>query len=274
MNKSKSRKSQVRPKRANNNGPVILVADIETAPMLAHVWGIWQQNVGMNQIMEEDTILSFAYKYLGDKYTYYTDLRSCTEKQLAKNIRDMLDEADIIVGHNFKRFDDKWCVRQCLKYGLAPPSPYKIVDTLLESRKLLRIPSHRMVEVAKFLKCDAQKSSHAKFPGHMLWVECMAGNNKAWQEMEDYNRQDVVTNEDVYLKLRPYMRNHPNVGVYQDEEETVCPKCGSKHIHFRGHSYTQTGKFRQFQCQDCGGWGRLRESVRSKSKRKSLSINA
>jgi len=30
----------------------ILLLDIETAPNTAHVWGLWNQNVSLNQLME------------------------------------------------------------------------------------------------------------------------------------------------------------------------------------------------------------------------------
>jgi chromosome partitioning protein len=30
----------------------VLLLDIETSPNLAHVWGIWQQNVGLSQLLE------------------------------------------------------------------------------------------------------------------------------------------------------------------------------------------------------------------------------
>ena len=254
--------------------PRIITLDIETAPNVAHVWGIWQQNVGLNQILEEDSILSFAYKVLGEDATYYMDVNNNKEKSVIKCIRDVLDKADIVIGHNFKKFDNKWILRQCLKYGLKPPSSYKIVDTLLASRALMKLPSHRLDAVAKFLKCKHLKDTHKKFPGHSLWLGCLKGIKEAWKEMEHYNRQDVVVNEEVYLKLRPYIANHPNVGVFRDEDVPVCPKCGSKHIHFRGYFHTNAGRYRKFQCQGCGGWGRLRKGVQSKDKRKVLAANA
>jgi hypothetical protein len=254
--------------------PNIFTMDIETAPNVAHVWGIWQQNVGLNQILEEDSILSFAYKRLGVDATYYMDVSECKEKTMIRQIVKVLDKADIIIGHNFKKFDNKWILRQCLKYNLKPPSNYKIIDTLLVSRQLMRLPSHRLDAVAKFLKCDNQKDTHKKFPGHSLWLGCLAGNKAAWKEMEFYNRQDVIVNEDVYLKLRPYITNHPNVGVYGDADEPVCPKCGHKHVHYRGYFHTNAGRYRKFQCQSCGGWGRLRQGVQTKEKRKALATNA
>ena len=30
--------------------PKVLVFDIETAPMLGYVWGLWENNVALNQV--------------------------------------------------------------------------------------------------------------------------------------------------------------------------------------------------------------------------------
>ena len=46
MAKKKSKKNQP-PKLA---GPRVLLFDIETAPILAHVWGLWDNNVALIQV--------------------------------------------------------------------------------------------------------------------------------------------------------------------------------------------------------------------------------
>lgn len=249
--------------------PVIRTCDIETFPNIAAVWGFWNNNVGLNQVLEDDSIASFAYKDLGGDCTYYLDRRDTDEEGLTLALRDMYDQTDIIIGHNYKRFDDRWILGRCIKYGLTPPSPYKVIDTLLEAKKVLRVPSYKLEYIAKMLGV-APKSSHAKFPGYELWAECLKDNPEAWDEMEMYNRQDVVTNEEVYLKMRPYMKGHPNLGVYLDKNRPVCPVCGSKHIYYRGYAYTKVAKYHQFQCRDCGHWGRERKNVMDKDKRKKL----
>jgi hypothetical protein len=47
-------------------GPKVLFIDIETAPILARVWNIWEENIGLNQIEMDWSILAFAAKWLGD----------------------------------------------------------------------------------------------------------------------------------------------------------------------------------------------------------------
>lgn len=252
--------------------PVIRICDIETFPNIAAVWGFWNNNVGLNQVLADDSIASFAYKDLGGDYTYYMDRRDADEEGLTIALRDMYDETDIIIGHNYKRFDDRWIIGRCIKYGLTPPSPYKIIDTLTEAKKVLRVPSYKLEYIAKLLGV-APKSAHEKFPGYELWAECLKDNNEAWEEMEAYNRQDVITNEAVYMKMRAYMKGHPNLGVYLDKKRPVCPVCGCKHIHYRGYTYTKVAKYRQFQCIDCGHWGRERQNQMSKIKRKILTTD-
>lgn len=252
--------------------PIIRTIDIETAPNLAHVWGVWKQNIAPNQIMEDDFIMSFAYKDLDDPTVYYAENRTHDDSKITDILVDVLDEADILVGHNIQKFDNRWIVGKAITHGYQPPSPYKLIDTMREAQKSMRLKSYRLDQLAKVLGVQP-KSSHAKFPGHSLWVECLAGNLKAWEEMQKYNVQDVVTTEEVYLRLRPYMKTHPNLGVFLEKDETVCGRCGSDHIHFRGYYYTNTGKYSKYQCQDCGGWGSLRNTEYPKDKRKALGKN-
>ncbi len=137
----------------------------------------------------------------------------------------------------------------------------------------MRFDRNSLPYLAEYLGVE-EKEGHKEFPGFELWSECIKGNPAAWREMKKYNIQDVTTLEQVYLKLRPWIRNHPNVGVFEEKARPVCPKCGSEHIQFRGYTVTNVGKYRKFQCNDCGGWARTRFTEYDKEKRKALVINA
>src|SRR5688572_13848342 len=43
--------------------PRILFFDIETAPIQAYIWGTFDQTVGLNQIIEDWFVLSYAAKF-------------------------------------------------------------------------------------------------------------------------------------------------------------------------------------------------------------------
>ena len=105
--------------------------------------------------------------------------------------------------------------------------------------------------------------------GFSLWREVLAGNMKSWKKMCAYNKQDVVLLEKVYLKLRPYMTNHPNINIDLETTTPLCPACGSKKLTRRGYAHTNSSKYARLQCE-CGKWSRVRLNEISKEKKDSL----
>lgn len=217
--------------------------------------------------------MSFAAKWLGEDEVTYMENRHDDDRRLIQVLYKLMDEADIVIAHNAKKFDIPTIKGRGVIHGMKPPSPFKIVDTLLVAKKEFRFFRNNLEYIADVFKC-APKMKHAKFPGFELWLQCLKQNDEAWAEMKMYNIQDVLTLEEVYLRMRPYITNHPNVGVYDEQENTVCPKCGSDHIHFRGYYHTNVGKYHRFRCVDCGGWGRTRSTEYPKDKRGALGTNA
>jgi hypothetical protein len=241
----------------------ILLVDIETAPNIAYVWGAWKQNVGQKQWLNKSHIMSFAAKWLGKDGIVYFENRKANDKRIVSQLFSLLDEADIVIAHNAKKFDIPVILGRGVVHNLLPPSPFHIVDTLLVARQEFRFVSNSLANLSEELGVSV-KDDHKKFPGFELWLECLRNNDEAWKEMKEYNVQDVVTLEQVYLKLRPYIRNHPNVVHHTvDAGDVHCPKCGSANIEWRGYYYTKAGLcYRKFRCKDCGGWGRARYSER------------
>lgn len=239
----------------------ILILDIETAPNIAYVWGAWKQNIGKNQWVQKSHIMSFAAKWLGTDEIFYTENRKANDKKIVKDLFALLDEADVVVAHNGDRFDLPVILGRGLVHGLTPPSPYHTVDTCRVASRRFRFSNNSLAVISEELGVAA-KGSHAKYPGFELWLACLRGEDEAWKEMEVYNIQDVDTLEAVYLAMRPYMNQHPNVAPETTAEgKTLCPKCGSGNIQYRGYYYTKAGMcYRRFKCLDCGGWGRERFS--------------
>lgn len=251
----------------------ILVVDIETAPKLAYVWGFWNTNVGLNQTLSSTYIMSYAAKWLGEKKVAYAETRNENDEILCEQLASYFDSADLVVAHNGSKFDIPIVRARCVLHGIRPWSPIKEVDTLKVAKREFRFDRNSLAYLADYLGVE-EKDEHKEFPGFELWSECIKGNPAAWREMKQYNIQDVETLEQVYLKLRPWMRAHPNLGVFMEKDHPVCSKCGGDHIQFRGYAYTNVGKYRKFQCQGCGGWGRTRFTEYPKEKRSSLVVNA
>lgn len=236
----------------------ILILDIETSPNIAYVWNFWKANVGAKQVLENGQMLSFAAKWLNDDKIYYQDVEHSDEKHMLSILFTLLDEADIVVAHNGQKFDLPHIQGRGLVLGLKPPSPYKIVDTVLVARYEFNFPSNSLEYLATVLQLKNKKDGHKQFPGFELWLGVLANNPAAWAEMKEYNIQDILVLEELYLKMRPYMKRHPNVAVYEDGNEDVCPRCGGKHLQRRGFAHTNTGRYQRYVCTDCGSWFRRR----------------
>lgn len=259
--------------------PKILTLDIESSPIEAYVWGLWDQNVGLDFIKTEWTILSFAAKWLHQKRIIYAD----TGGRGAKKVRDdkplmgtlwgLLDEADIVVAQNGKRFDVRKINARLIEHDIGPPSPYRVIDTMLAARKYFAFTSQKLKWTSSHLT-DQPKDEHKEFPGFELWVECLKDNRRAWAEMKKYNKQDVVSTEKVYLKLRPWINDHPNLGVFDFSETPSCPKCGSPELTRSGTRYSikQQGRYARYLCTKCGGWCRSKLTLLPLEKRRSLMV--
>ncbi len=254
-------------------GPKVLILDIETAPIIASVWGLFDQNVPLGMIEKDWHIMSWSAKWLGEKEIFYMDQRNSKnledDKKILEGIWKLIDSADVVIGQNSDNFDLKKLNARFLIHGMQPPSSYKKIDTLKIARKNFAMTSNKLEYLSGKL-CTKKKSQHKKFSGFDLWKECMKGNKAAWKEMESYNKADVLATEDLYLKFRPW-DSSLNVNLYHDTEDTVC-SCGSTKFQKNGHAYTSAGKFARYRCADCGAEVRSKSNEFSKEKRQSLKV--
>jgi uncharacterized protein YprB with RNaseH-like and TPR domain len=255
-------------------GPRILFLDIETAPIIAHVWSLWQQDVGLSQIKQDWFILSWAAKWLGDEQVLYADQRRArnleNDKSLMQKLWRLLDKADIIVTQNGKAFDEKKINARFILNGIKPPRGYKHIDTKLLAKKHFAFTSNRLEYMADKLCTKYKKLKHPNFQGFELWRECLARNEKAWDEMEKYNKHDVLALEELYQKLAPWS-TAVGVNVYHEREDFVC-QCGHPAFKREGYHYSATGKFQRYRCKQCGALYRSRENLFRKEKRDSLKV--
>jgi predicted RNA-binding Zn-ribbon protein involved in translation (DUF1610 family)/DNA polymerase elongation subunit (family B) len=229
----------------------ILTLDIETSPNLADVWGLFNQNVSLNQLRESTRVMCFAAKWHGKpKVMFHSEFHDGFDVMVDRAY-DLLDEADVVVGYNSKGFDIKHLTREFILADKTPPSSFQQIDLLQVVRSKFRFTSNKLDHVASQLGLGS-KASHA---GHTLWVKCMAGDKAAWNSMRKYNKQDVVLTEQLYDRVRPWMTNHPSHSLYDGAADT-CPNCGGEELIRRGFKYTNLGKYQQYRCSGCGAWSR------------------
>ena len=235
----------------------ILLLDIETAPNTAHVWGLWDQNIALNHVMESSYVLCWSAKWLGKSEVMFSSVYQDSEKQMLKKIHALLNEADAVIHFNGTKFDIPTLNKEFITHGMPPPAPYKQMDLLKVVRTQFKFLSNKLDYIAKALGVGEK----TKYISHMLWIRCMEGDSSAWVEMEKYNKNDVIIMEKVYYKLIPWMKTHANYSVYA-EKGIVCPNCGEANYQLRGFAILSLGKYQRYQCKSCAGW--FRGTVRVK----------
>lgn len=226
----------------------ILILDIETSPNLAYVWGLFKQNISINQIKESTYVMCWAAKWYGERKMHS---RTRMDKDLFTHIHGLLSEADAVVHYNGTSFDIPHLNTSFIEAGLNPPAPYNQIDLYRVVKNQFRFTSNKMAYVAPALELG-NKQDNMRFED---WVGCMEGKKISWDKMVKYNKSDVQLTEDMYNKLLPYIKQHPNYGLYKSEK-AICPGCGGDHYQSRGFTVLKSGKYPRYQCQDCGTWFR------------------
>jgi uncharacterized protein YprB with RNaseH-like and TPR domain len=246
--------------------PRILFFDIETAPITGYTWGTYEQSV--IKVLKDWFVLSYAAKFRDDERFFYLDQRFSNpiddDFQLLCGIHHLISECDYLVGHNSIKFDTRKLNARFIKHGLAPLNHYTQIDTLRIARKHFAFTSNKLADLAKFLECDIQKSTHSKFPGFTMWDECMRGNKEAFEEMESYNKTDVDVLIAVFNKLAPW---EPSINFQAHTQSAVC-SCGSGKFHKDGFRHTKQGRFQVFRCIECAKIFTAKENLIDKDVRK------
>lgn len=248
-----------------------LILDIETSPILAHVWSLWEANIGLNQISKDWHILSFSAKWRGEDKVYYYDQRSeediSDDKNLLKELSKLINQADVIVGHNLDRFDIKKINARLILNNLKPLNQVKQVDTLKLAKKKFAFTSNRLEYLTSKLCTKYKKSNHKEFTGFELWLGCLRNDRKAWQEMERYNKLDVLSLEELYGKLLPF-HDPVHRNNYEALQKKQC-ECGSS-LQKYGHYVTTKGKYQKYRCNECGRVFKGNKNLLSKEELKRL----
>lgn len=239
--------------------PKVLIFDIETAPLRTYCWKIWQENIGPlnGQLQSDWFMLCWSAKWLFDEGVLSDRLIGGEvvdedDKRITESLWKLLDEADLVIAHNGKKFDIKKVNTRFLKHGLPPPKPYKIIDTLEHAKKAFSFTSNKLDYLGKFLGLGRKIDTG----GFELWERCMKGENQALIEMSTYCDMDTKLLESVYLQMRPYIQPHPNLGLYISDDVECCPSCTSKDLKWEGSYTTYSNTYKAFRCNHCGSLGR------------------
>lgn len=238
----------------------ILSIDIETLPILGYSWGVWNQNIYPEQIKKDWCLLSYSAKWMDSTSVISNALSSReavtrNDEKLANEIWKLLEQADLIVGHNSRRFDIKKINTRFWKHGLHQPSSYKHIDTLVAAKQVFGLTYNRMNSVAEF-----KGIQHKLETDFELWERCDNGDRDALKEMLTYNERDVEIQEAIYFEMRDWIPNHPRLDIIANLSN-VCPICLGENYKEIG-LYTATNyQYPEYRCS-CGAVWHSNKSVK------------
>lgn len=247
------------------------ILDIEFSPMEVYTFGLWDQDISPDKVIKTGYVLCWSLKELNSSEIISECLtpnesKNGNDKRIINEIHKLLNESQIIIGHNVKEYDLKVLNTRFLYHGLQPLHPYQVIDTLTVARNNFAFPSNSLKYVNKFLGIKQKEETD----GFTLWKNCMLGDETSLEKLSHYCNNDVLATEELYYKLRPYVKSHPNLALYFETDELVCKHCGSNHIDIDGYYYTNVAKYESIHCKNCGAWGRLNKNLIKKEQKQIL----
>jgi len=253
----------------------ICVLDLELSPMLLYGFDLYDQNFGVEQIVSHTFLISWSAKMLNEPKVY-SDVLTPDEAlrkddlRITQSLWELLNPCQVLIGHNIKDFDLKKLNVRLLNHRIVPLSKAQVVDTLSAARQNFSFASNSLKFLNKFLGIKQKIETE----GFALWARCMDGDATALQTMDFYCQGDVLATEDLYFRLRPFIKGHPNLSLYFENNcDERCPNCGSENLSNEGFYYTPAGKWASMRCSNCGAVSRSKQNELDKEKRKSLLVN-
>lgn len=262
-------------KQKDPTKPRILVFDLETSAATVLAFGRNKQFISDDAIVSEGgKILTAAWKWLGEEDVhYYANIDEIVmedDSSVCAVLWELFEEADAVVAHNALKFDVKVLRTRCLANGYPALPTVKILDTLIMAKKNFRFPTNRLNTLAEYFGFGSKNDTG----GISLWRDVQDGDENALEKMIDYNVQDVLLLEKVYIALRSYGHSGStfNHGHYSEGKE-VCPVCGSDSIEPTGRKVsTAVSVFEEVRCGGCGSVHRRRQAINTKDQRSQIVV--
>jgi uncharacterized protein YprB with RNaseH-like and TPR domain len=229
--------------------PSILFFDIETLPIVAYTWGTWGVDITNDKIIKDWCVLAFSAKWLGDDRIVADiltpkEVATRNDKRLCQHVWKLLDDADLVVAQNGKRFDLPKMNGRFWKWRMGPTSSYRVVDTMEAAKKVFGLTYNSLDFFGEYL--GAGRKLKTEF---QLWADCDRGNKDALDRMTEYNQQDTLLLENVYNKMRPWIPGHPRLTAYE-KVIGVCPVCLGEYETIGVYTAAQR-QYSEHRCLNC-----------------------
>lgn len=244
-------------------GPRVLVSDIERIPMRTKSIPVWDmkslqhRRLSPSDIERWGRVICLAYRWLDKPGTrFLAEWQEGGRRGFLTAVRDLYDEADMVVGHNSIAFDTPHLRGEWVLEDVTQPSPFKEFDTLQVMRRNGNLEANHLDTL------DKRFGHRGKTDKYRIEVAeaAAAGDVRMQQKIERYNKGDIAATVRVYKRLRPLGR--VNLGLFSDDPtRPSCTACGSPRVQRRGTAVKQALRYERFQCQACGKWMTGRKAI-------------
>lgn len=258
------------------NAPKILLLDLETSHIESYVksFSLWEVNIKPQEIIKDWMILCFSAKWLysPDVMSFsctQNEIREWDDEKIVKQLWELMDSADVVIAHN-ANFDIKKSMTRFAYHQMQPPSQFKTVCTLKMARSFLSVTSNKLDYLGEYFGLGRKienetglwdKVENWKHPEHKT----------AMRNMREYCNQDVFLLESVYLRLRPFAKNNPNLSLYGPSEDNyTCPCCANQGTLEWNEEKLFENRYPTGRCNVCHAPVIGRENKQTKEKRKMM----
>lgn len=261
--------------------PDTLFYDIETTQTVAALFSMGQQYIRHGQLLKgywsRTHIICITYRWGHEKkaklLTWGNSIKD--EKQMIVEFDKLVKQADVVIGKNSNRFDNKHINTQRLWFDL--PGMYdwtKYTDDLevhmrknfnLQSNALdylseqlgyggknkmewgdwMAINAHRFLQIAE---CSDSKVTGFLFNKNVATVR--REGKEAMKKMCTYGLKDADDTVELWNHCKKHFQVKLNMASFLGEH-IACTKCGGKNVKKNGTRMMSSVKYQSFYCNDC-----------------------
>lgn len=179
----------------------VVSIDIERRPLVVKTWGLFDQNIGIRQIVEDSRMVSFAAILENQrKIPHFLSEFHDGRNKMLNHLWKVLDDADVLITYNGRSFDVKHINTELVKAGLSEPSSYEHVDLLPFVRRKFKFDSNKLDYVSQRMRVG-KKLDHGVSYFELL-DGCEAGDKRSMTLFRKYNIQDTLLNLELYEEFK------------------------------------------------------------------------
>lgn len=238
-----------------NDKPKILFYDVETIPFQAWVFQCGKQVVSPKQLVKGHNtpdIICIGYMWSTDKKA--TSLiwdGKQNSKKMIKKFTKIAEKADVIIGKNNVRFDDKYVNTLRMVHDLAgnPEVMRKVDDLESQMRRNFKLPSNSLEYISTLLGLGGKNSMQLSDWIAIVQDKCPV----ALKKMVTYCQKDVVDTKKIWDYC---MRHFKDLKLDHKRwsGKACCPSCGGLDIISNGYYTDCKGvKYRRLFCNSHRG---------------------